>query len=138
MKIQLCASLLAVALAPFLSEIANAKLNQPLLILEGQDRRSGRACTLSVLDIVGNPGEAGSSIKAVTSYTHNTESAGEFTLNQFGEGNLIGTGADQRNQLTLFFEGGVFDFARITRFTLRWWHVHHAHNYSCINLKVRN
>jgi len=133
--------IIAVIFGLFLSNLSKARASlhdEALVILEGEDRVSKKPCYLYVLDIMGNPGEIGGSLTVATSYTHNSDSAGLIKVSEIGPGTLTGRSDNGRNQITLFYEGGVFDFNRVTRFNLRWWHVNHAHNYSCINLKVHD
>lgn len=115
----------------------NSLHDEALVILEGQDRVNKKPCQLYVLEINGHPGEPGSSMKVATSYSHNSDTAGHLLVDELGAGFLSGK-RGTRDQITIFYEGGVFDFNRVTRFNLRWWHVNHAHNYSCINLKVHD
>lgn len=136
MKILLKITMILCLLLPNLLNASVQLHDEALVTLEGQDRVSGAPCYLYVLEIIGTPGEIGGSLTVATSYVHNSDSAGRITVSEIGPGTLTGKSDNGRNQIVLFYEGGVFDFNRVTRFNLKWWHVNHAHNYSCMNLKV--
>jgi hypothetical protein len=121
-------------------EITNIQIlewkEKALITLVGQDRNTEKKCYLYILDIQGDLTSPDSSITLATSYSHGRESFGVLVVNKRTEaGILYGKKNNDFDSLSIFFKNHIFDFNQIRLFNLKWWHVNHYHNYSCLDLK---